>query len=149
MKKLMLGLLLGFPAIAQVSHVAPTPSVNVDSRIAPAAPGGFDAGLRDATREPIPGKSLYRWSLATVVIANGVDAASSWRNQEANPLVAGSGSQFGFTSIAIKSGFVATSLLIQHVALRHRPDLYKKLGWMNFATAGVLGGVAKYNLGVR
>ena len=56
---------------------------------------------------------------------------------------------FGATSVAIKSGLVATSLLIQHVALRHRPDLYKKLAWMNFATSGVLVGVAKYNMGVK
>ncbi len=64
-------------------------------------------------------------------------------------MVAGPGTQFGFASVAIKSGVVATSLLIQHVALRHRPDLYKKLAWMNFVTAGVLGGVASRNVGVR
>ena len=64
-------------------------------------------------------------------------------------MVAGGGSQFGVTSVAIKSGFVATSLVIQHIALRHRPDLYKKLAWLNFGTAGVLGGVAGHNMRVR
>jgi hypothetical protein len=49
----------------------------------------------------------------------------SWSQQEANPLGAGGGAQFGATSIAIKSGVVATFLVIQHIALRHRPDLYE------------------------
>ncbi len=78
-----------------------------------------------------------------------MDTVSSWKGIEANPVVGGSGSQFGYTSMAIKSGLVATSLVIQHVALRHRPDLYKKMAWLNFATSGVLGAVAVHNVEVR
>jgi len=33
--------------------------------------------------------------------------------------------------------------------LRHRPDLYKKLAWLNFGTSGLLGGVAAHNMSVR
>jgi hypothetical protein len=130
------------PALGQNSLLSSKP-VNIGEMT------GFEARTRDLNRTAPPGRTLYRWSLATVLAANVADAASSWSQQEANPLVSGGGTQFGTTSMAIKTGFVATSLLIQHIALRHRPDLYKKLAWMNFGTAGVLGGAAKYNMGVR
>jgi hypothetical protein len=64
-------------------------------------------------------------------------------------VIAGGGVRFGTASVAIKTGFVLGSLVIQHVALSHRPDLYRKLSWLNFASAGVLGGVANYNMGVK
>lgn len=95
------------------------------------------------------GRTMYRWSLVSLAAANGADAISSWRQQEANPLVAGGATQFGGSSLMIKSGFVVTSLVIQQIVLRHRPDLYKKLAWLNFGTAGVLGGVAYHNMGIR
>ena len=95
------------------------------------------------------GRTLYGWSIAAVLGANAADAATSWRAQEANRVVAGNGSQFGAASLAIKSGFVGASLLIQHIALRHRPDLYKRMAWMNIITAGALGGVASHNMNVR
>jgi hypothetical protein len=93
--------------------------------------------------------SLYRWSVAAVLAANAGDVATSWRNREANPLIAGPSTQFGLTSVAIKSGLVGTSLLIQHVMLRHRPELAKRLAWMNFVTSGALGGVAAHNASLR
>src|SRR5689334_13204323 len=77
-------------------------------------------------------RTLYRWSVAAVIGANAADVASSWKGREANPVLAGPGTQFGVTSVAVKSGFVAASLLVQHTVLRHRPDLYKKLSWINF-----------------
>jgi hypothetical protein len=92
---------------------------------------------------------MYRWSIAAVLAANVADAATSWRSQEANPVVAGTGTQFGVTSVAIKSGFVGASLLIQHLALRHRPDLYKRLAWMNLITSGAFAGIASHNMSVR
>jgi hypothetical protein len=130
MKTFLMIATLAMPVLGQVSRIAP--------------PATLDAGER-----AIPGRNLYNWSVAAVVAANAADIASSWHGQEANPFVAGGGSQFGMKSVAIKSGFVATSLLIQHVALRHRPDLHKRMAWLNFATAGVLSGVAKHNYSVR
>jgi len=85
----------------------------------------------------------------TVLAANGADVATSWRNREANPFVAGPTTQFGMTSVAIKSGLVGASLLMQHFALRHRPELAKRLAWMNFVSAGALGGVAAHNESLR
>jgi hypothetical protein len=135
------------PVLGQNSLLSSKP-VNIGEMTAPPASTRFEA-TRDVNRTVSPGRTLYRWSLATVLAANVADVASSWSQLEANPVVSGGGAQFGATSVAIKTGFVATSLLVQHIALRHRPDLYKKLAWMNFGTAGVLGGVAKYNMGVR
>jgi hypothetical protein len=136
------------PMLGQNSLLSSKP-VHIGEMTAPPGITGFEAGTLELNRTAPPGRTLYRWSLATVLAANVADVASSWNQQEANPLVSGGGTQFGTTSVAIKTGFVATSLLIQHIALRHRPDLYKKLAWMNFGTAGILGGVAKYNMGVR
>ena len=136
------------PVLGQNSLLSTKP-VNIGTMTAPPAVTGFAASTADLKKTVSPGRTLYHWSIAAMLAANVADVASSWSQQEANPLVAGGGAQFGTTSVAIKTGFVATSLLIQHVALRHRPDLYKKLAWMNFGTAGVLGGVAKYNMGVR
>jgi len=129
----------------QPTSMVPAASTNV-SQLNPALfqPKGYSLGR---VQEAVPGRSLYRWSMAAVIAANGADAISSWHGQEANPVI-GSG-QFGYSSIAIKSGFVGSSLLIQHIILRHRPDLYKKLAWLNFGTAGLLGGVAAHNMQIR
>lgn len=122
---------------------------NVAALIAPGTVSSSGIIVGPAREQKIAGRNLYRWSLAAVIAGNAADAASSWKLHEQNPVVAGGGSQFGLTSIAIKSGFVASSLLVQHVVLRHRPDLYKKLAWVNFATGGVFAGVARYNMSLR
>jgi len=147
-KALITMVLVVFPVLGQNS-LLPSKAMSIGEMTAPPAITGFEAGTRGLNRTVTPGRTLYRWSLATVLAANVADVASSWSQQEANPVISGGGARFGATSVAIKTGFVATSLLVQHIALRHRPDLYKKLAWMNFGTAGVLGGVAKYNMGVR
>lgn len=64
-------------------------------------------------------------------------------------MVEGPGSQFGITSVAIKSGLVGLSLLIQHTTLRHRPDWYKRMAWMNVITSDEVGAVAGHNARVR
>ena len=148
MMKILTVLVLALPVAAQVNPILPQTSVNIGEMTAPPAIRS-KAGTRELGQEAGPGRVLYGWSVAAVLTANAADVASSWNALEANRVVAGPGTQFGYTSVAIKSGFVATSLLIQHLALRHRPDLYKKLAWMNFVTSGVLGGVATHNMGVR
>ena len=106
-----------------------------------------DISTRD--RERASANALYRWSMVTLLAANAADVASSWRNTEANPVIAAPAAQFGLTSVAIKSGFVGASLVLQHVVLRHRPDAAKRLAWMNFVSSGVLGGVAAHNIRLR
>ena len=59
------------------------------------------------------------------------------------------GSSLECSPAAIKSGLVGVTLLIEYIALRHRPDFYKRIAWMNLITAGALGGVAGHNVSVR
>jgi hypothetical protein len=99
--------------------------------------------------DAIEGRTFYRWSLVAVIAANAADSASSWRKAEANPMVARPGAQFGTTSLALKSAFVVTSLVLQHIALRHRPDLRQRMAWVNLATSGVLTGITRWNVTVQ
>ena len=146
--KLLSVLLLTLPMMAQVNSGIPVPSTKISDFAASPAPRS-EAWRKDLTAGERPGRTLYYWSVATVVAASAADAASSWSGREANPVLAGPAAQFGVGSVALKSGLVRASLLLQHVALHHHPGLYKRLAWMNFATSGVLGGVTVHNMGVR
>ena len=143
----MIGL-LALPLMAQTKSAlfpAPTSVAGIAASINPSQ----NNNLVPRPEASKPGRTMYGWSVAAALGANAADAATSWRAQEANRVLAGNGSQFGVASLAIKSGLVGTSLLIQQIALRHRPDMYKRMAWMNFVTAGVLGGVASHNMNVR
>jgi hypothetical protein len=145
----MFGLLV-LPLEAQTYLALPPVTLNVNETAANVTPPQYnDSGLGRRQETGNLGRTAYRWSIAAVLAANAADAATSWRTQEANPVVAGTGGQFGIMSVAIKSGLVGTSLLIQHIALHHRPDLYKRMAWMNLITSGVLGAVANHNMSVR
>ena len=92
------------------------------------------------------GQTFYRWSLAAVAAGNAADTFSSWRQPERNPLLGGT---FDGRSMAIKGGLLGTSFLIQHFALKHNPQLYRKLAWMNIAIGGGLGAAAAHNFNIR
>ena len=142
-------MLLALPVTAQVNPGILVPSTKIADFAASATPTRSEAWRKDLTTGERPGRTVYYWSVATVVAAGAADAVSSWSGREANPVLAGPGAQFGVGSVALKSGLVGASLLLQNVALHHHPGLYKRLAWMNFATAGVLGGVTAHNVGVR
>ena len=55
------------------------------------------------------GRTVYSWSVASVVAANAADIATSWRLEEANLVVAASGGQFERRPSRSNRGFVATS----------------------------------------
>jgi hypothetical protein len=85
-----------------------------------------------------------------ILAAGGVaDVASSWRRPEANPVVAGTGSTFGTGSVAIKLGLVGSSFVLEHFVLRHRPDLYRRIAFLNFGIAGAQTAVVGHNLSLR
>lgn len=132
MKTILSALVFTVSLTAQGTALLPAPAVRISEPLG----------------ETTTGRALYRWSVAAVIAANTADAASSWRKPEANAIVAGRGQDFGGSSLAIKAGFVVASLVLQRVTLRHRPDLHKRLTWINFATAGMLGGVARWNASV-
>jgi hypothetical protein len=141
-------ILLALPVLGQEIPTLPLPTEFASSMVPVTQSPSKAAWMEVRDQTPTPGRTLYRWSVATLVAANTADVLSSWSNREANPLVR-SGAQFGVTSVAIKSGFVGVSLLLQHVAVRHRPDTYKRLAWMNFISSGVLGTVAAHNAELR
>jgi hypothetical protein len=144
--KLLFLLLMAYPVMAQEIIMA--------SLVRPASLGALQAEPLKFqakpwfTFQPEPqthdGRAIYRWSLVTLLAANGADAVTSWQRPEVNPILGSSG-RFDGTSVAIKAGMVGATLLVQHVILRHRPDLQRKMAWFNFTASGVLGAAAFYN----
>jgi hypothetical protein len=51
--------------------------------------------------------------------------------------------------LAIKLGLAGSSILLERLVLRHRPDLYRHVAWLNFAIAEVQGAVVRRNIGLR
>ena len=139
------GVIFAFTGLAQSNQILPSQTATVAELAAVIPPASRNNVVGGVDRSTPAGRDFYRWSIAAAIGANIADVASSWHQTEANPVLGGRTSQFGVGSVAIKSGFVGTSLLIQHVALRHRPDLYKRMAWLNFATSGALGAVAAHN----
>ena len=140
---------LAWPVAAQVNQVLRPPSTIMSNFATAAVPSRTQASMMEPHGTGNQERTLYRWSVATVVAVNAADVLTSWSRTEANPVIARPGAQFGVSSVALKSGFVGASLLLQHVALRHHPGWHKRLAWMNFVTSGVLGGVAAHNARVR
>jgi hypothetical protein len=64
-------------------------------------------------------------------------------------MVAGPGSALGAGSVAIKLALVGSSFLLQRLVLRHRPDLYRRVAWLNLAIGGAQGSVVQHNISLR
>ena len=103
--------------------------------------------LAQAGPEPSPNRDriLYRWSVVAITAGNAADTVTSWNHLEGNPLLTGPGAQFGAGSMAIKSGLLGATLLMEHWTLRHNSRLYHALAWTNFAISGGLAGAAVHN----
>ena len=93
-------------------------------------------------------QTFYRWSVAALISANAADAASSWKRQEVNPLLGGN-STFGPRALAYKAGFTGASLLIEHLALKHRPEMRRKFAWLNLGVAVALTFVSIQNFHIQ
>ena len=94
MSKLLINsVFLTFPVLAQLNPLQPSKPMNIGETTAPPAVSRFEDGTRESGRTAPPGRTVYRWSIATVLAANAADVASSWNRQEANPFVAGGGTQ--------------------------------------------------------
>ena len=100
------------------------------------------------TGEAKRGHTFYRWSVTALIAANATDAASSWKHQEVNPLLGGS-STFGTRALAYKAGFTGASLLIEHFALKHRPEMRRKFAWLNLGIATALTIVSIQNFQIQ
>jgi hypothetical protein len=139
--------LFGFSLAAQVNPTAPVSLLPAEAALPP-APNPFIARPL-ATPEQHSHRTLYRWSLAALVASSAADAASSWQRPEANPVMAAPGSKFGVQSAALKLGLVGSSILLERLILRHRPDLYRRVAWLNFVISGAQGAVVQHNVSVH
>lgn len=142
-------LLLGCPLMAQIGSTGLVASESTN--ISATAAAGFLSPIPISGSGPvkmdgeIKGQQFYRWSVMAIMAGNVADTASSWHHAEANPILAGPGAAFSTRSAVLKAGFLGASLFIEHWALKHNPQLYRRLAWMNVAIAGGLGGVAMHN----
>jgi hypothetical protein len=121
------------------------------------APRGADAFLtlaaaRTALPAPIVSKRAPRaktwWVISGVALtaASFADLGASLGHNEANPALRSSNGSFSFgKGISIKAGVTALTLVFQHVMARHHPELYAPSAAVNFAGAGVMGGIAAHN----
>ena len=149
--RLLTILLFAIPLAAQVNSTASASFFAAGAPI-PAAPNAtIEPSLRTvAPDRTVPSsRAFYRWSVAILAASSAADVASSWRRPEANPMLATPGSTFGAGSVAIKLGLVGTSYLLERVVLRHRPDLSRRVAWLNFGIAGVQGAVVRHNISLR
>lgn len=89
---------------------------------------------------------LYHASVAAFVAGNVADIHSSLGGYETNPLARSSDGQFSpAKGIALKSGIVAGTLILQRVLIRRYPTSQKGLAIVNFGCAGAMGVVARHN----
>ena len=151
MMRLLTILLFGFSLTAQVNSAASASFLPAAVPLSAAPDATIERSPRtvEANRAVPPGRAFYGWSVAVLAASSTADAASSWRRPEANPVLAGSGSTFGAGSVAVKLGLVGSSFLLERLVLRHRPDLYRRVAWLNFGIAGALGAVVRHNISVR
>jgi hypothetical protein len=92
--------------------------------------------------------TIWKISMAAMLGATAMDAASSMGKQESNPLLRSSDGTFGARGIAIKSSLAALCIAPQ-LLLRSRHELRKPLTIANFIGTGLFTFAAIHNQGVR
>ncbi len=92
-------------------------------------------------------KRLWIGSMAAMLGATSMDAATSWGKREGNGLLASSDGNFGMRGASIKFG-MAAAVIIPQVLLRKHVSLRSKFMLGNFIEAGIFTGVSIHNLGV-
>lgn len=90
------------------------------------------------------GRALWMASVAALVAANVADARSSWRKDEGNRVLAGTGGRFGARGAALKGGINALWIGSQVMALRKSRE-HRTIAIVNFAAASIFGVLAYRN----
>jgi hypothetical protein len=149
--RLLIILLFGFSLTAQVNPTASASFFTAGAPLTVAPNATLERWVRtvEPQRTVPPGRSFYRLSVAILAASSVADAGSSWRRPEANPVLARPGSTFGTGAVGIKLGLVGSAFLLEHIVLRHRPDLYRHVAWLNLGIAGAQGAVVRHNIGLR
>jgi hypothetical protein len=92
-------------------------------------------------------KLVWKISIAALVTASAMDAATSMGKYEGNGLLRGSDGKFGGKGIALKAG-IAGITLIPQLLLRNHENLRKPFTIANFAQAGMYSAIAIHNAGI-
>lgn len=102
--------------------------------------------IERAAHPAVQGRKLWLASIAALAVGNTLDVHSSWGKREMNPLLAGPGGTFGVRGAGLKAGIGVGVVLAERLIFKRdrRPAAA-----VNFALAGALGAVAKYNYGNR
>lgn len=96
---------------------------------------------------PLGAADLLTWSQVALVGTSAVDAVSSWRVPEANPLLRGPDGRFSHRGLTIKIGLVTGGIIAQNGLKRHlSPKQRRRAAILNFAVSGAVGFVAARNL---
>lgn len=124
-----------------------TPSAETASLKASLQSGDGDY-LREAARQA---RSVTAWkiSLAPLLASQALDAYSSGGLHELNPMLAGSGGQFGEKAMLLKAGIAGALIGVEYLVVRKHPAAAKLLWKINLASAAVTGGVAAHNLSLH
>jgi hypothetical protein len=91
---------------------------------------------------------LWITSIAALVAATSLDAATSWGKREGNSLLASSDGRFGAKGLSIKAG-TAAAVLVPEILWRKHKDLKPAFAAGNLAEASIFAGVSVHNLQVR
>jgi hypothetical protein len=101
------------------------------------------AGMMNAEGVEGKGRRLWKWSVAALAAGNAADTFSSLGRHELNPVL-GVG-KFGPRATGIKIGISGATIGLEYLLLRKRPELAKKLAYVNIGMAAATGGAAAYN----
>jgi len=132
------------PVLPAENAVSPPPNLSLANPLLP----------RDKPSDAAA-KRLWQVSLLTLSVANALDVHSSLGKHELNPTLAGPSGTFGSQGILLKSalqgGLMGIEYLVtrsrSHGSLTERPrsKLYRSLALINFASTGVISGIAIHN----
>ena len=84
-------------------------------------------------------------SLAPLVAAQTLDAASSYGMRELNPLLASANGGFGLKAVAIKFATVGALMGVESMLVRTHPKTAKMFTLLNWTAAGVTASFAVHN----
>src|SRR5450759_1682791 len=95
---------------------------DAEASSSPAVSGEFaataDPRMAPKVRAGRAGRALWMASLAALAAANVADVQSSWRKDEGNRVLAGTGGRFGARGAVLKGGINAVWIVGQVMALR-------------------------------
>jgi hypothetical protein len=91
---------------------------------------------------------IWKISIATMLAASALDAASSMGKNEQNPLLRSSDGTFGAKGVAVKFSLMGAAVVPQ-IIFRNRKDLRKIFTVINVGDTALFTTIGIHNLGVK